>query len=418
MATVRFTGNAPEIAQVDTLTVGGTVEIGDKFICTMNGKTLSVSATTTSTSTTASEIATAWNALSSAAYPEFAEVTALAASATVILTADTAGKPFTVTVSTTESDGSAADAQTFTKSSTTTNSGPADWAVAANWSGGAVPVNSDDVIIENTSQDILYSLDQSAVTLTSLAIKANYTGKLGLPKQNPGGYNEYRTDFLAIGATTITIGEGPGSGSGRIKLNQGAAQTAVTVRNTGSSVETGLPALLWKGTHASNLVSVFKGSVGVAVFGGETATIATLRVDYVSNVSGDADVRLGSGVTLTTITKPGGTLEVNSNATTITHLGGTLHHISGTITTLTIDGGEVYSYGVGTITTINVGSGAKADFGRAVLGITVTNCNLYEKGTLLDPNGRVTFSNGIVCVRTDLPNVTLNVGHNRTLTPS
>ena len=95
-------------------------------------------------------------ALNASTITEFAEVTWSRSTSTLIGTADTAGKPFTATMSTTETGGGAADSQTIdggassAGTSTTACSGPNFWNVAGNWSGGAVPVNSDDVIIENT----------------------------------------------------------------------------------------------------------------------------------------------------------------------------------------------------------------------------------------------------------------------------
>ena len=60
-------------------------------------------------------LVTAWNALSSTAYPEFAEITASRSSSSLVLTMDStnAGRPFTCTVSTTETGGGAADSQTI-----------------------------------------------------------------------------------------------------------------------------------------------------------------------------------------------------------------------------------------------------------------------------------------------------------------
>ena len=66
--------------------------------------------------------------------------------------------------------------------------------------------------ITGTSTSILYGLSQSAVTLTLLQIDASFTGTIGNPNYNPSGYYEYRPTYLAIGATTTTIGENGGAG--------------------------------------------------------------------------------------------------------------------------------------------------------------------------------------------------------------
>jgi hypothetical protein len=347
---------------------------------------------------------------------EFTEVTWADATTALTATAATAGVPFTCTVTTTESNGDPADDQTFVKAATTTSSGPSDLNLATNWSGAAVPGAADDVYFQDCDIDCLYNLGAlSAVTLTSLNILASYTGKIGLPPFT-GDYYEYRATYLAVGATTINIGDGPGSGSGRLKINTGSVQTTVNVRGTASAFDgTGVYSLLWKGTHASNVVNVTRGNVGVAIYPGETATILTLRVGYQTNQDGDSTVYCGSGVTLTTINQEGGTLEINSGCTTVTKTGGTLTINSGNVTTLTNDAGTVYYKGTGTITTLNVGSGAKADFSQDMRARTVTTCNLYEGGEIYDPFGTVTFTNGIVLIRCGLPDVKINVGNNRTV---
>lgn len=412
MATLRWRGDAVAIAQVDTLTVGGTVEVGDLFNTTINGKTLSHAATSTSTTTTATGIATDWNALSSTTNPEHAEATAAGVAATVTITADVKGKPFTLTVATTEAGGGAADLQTFTRAATTASVGPNDWSSARNWSTNAVPVAADDVVIELNAVDILYGLNQTGITLTSLVINNNHTAKVGLKEHN-GSYQEYRTTYLTIGATTQTIGRGPGTGSGRLKINNEGIATTLTVHGTGTAESTGTEAFLWKGTNIANVVNVYKGSVGVAVLAGETAAIATLRVGYTSNVLGDSFVRCSSGVTLTTINQSGGTLEINSACTTINKTAGNLTiGGSGAVTTLNEDGGTTTYNSTGTITTLNISDGGIVDFGQNMSAKTVTNCNMYAGSKLLDPFKVVTFTNAIALVRAGLAEVVIDFGQN------
>lgn len=424
MSTRRWLGTAPPVAQVDTLTAGGTIEATDIFKMTINGKTLSVVAGSTVAATVATTIAAAWNALTAAnGYPEFAEITALATSGGALtLTADVKGKPFTCTVSSTETNGDAADAQTFGTASTVANSGPNDWSTATNWSGGAVPVDSDDVIIEDSAVDILYGLDQSSIQPTSLTIRRNYTGKIGLPNRNAGGYEEYREKYLKIGPTTLTVGVGDaGAGSSRIKIDAGTDQTAVTVHHTAAPVDSNSYAFTFKGTHASNTLTVKSGSVGVAPYASETATLTALNVGYLNNVAGDSNVFLGSGCTLTTITQTGGNLVVQNNATTITMQGGTLSmRGAATITTLHINEGTVFDESTGTYTTVNVGAGGVYDSSRLLSAKTITTANLRAGSGVRDPNAKVTFTNGLIltCSIGELKGGTLDLGPNRTLTPS
>jgi hypothetical protein len=501
MSTIRFKGNALAVAQVDTLTVGGTVEAGDRFVSTINTKALSVAATTTVLATTATDFYTAWEALDASLYPEYAEITADDSSATVTLTSNEEGVPFTVTVTTTESNGGAADAQTFVRTATTASSGPLHWDTAANWSAAAVPVTGvneiqtltidadggtftvtfvgqttsaqafdvaaatlqsqleglstigagnitvtggpgaagggtpytltfigtlgyqgvaevtasgasltggagtatpattvagstgDVVYLDNYDGDLKYGLAQSAVVLSQLHIPMSFTGVVGLPKTNEDStpYPEYRDDYLAIGAQSLYVGAGPGQGSGRIKINTGTVQTACTVYDTGSPLEQDIEAFLWKGTHASNTLTVGgNASVGVAIYGGETATIATLKV------AENAQVRCGSGVTLTTVTVTGGDLVVNSS------IGGTLlmEEGTGTVTIdgtgtaaqLTIKGGTLVYNSTGTISGNTVLTGnAVLDFSQGVGAVTVTNpIELYGPNCRIeDPYKRV-----------------------------
>lgn len=310
MANVIWTGNAATVAQVDTLTVGGTVEADDIFIVTINGKDLSVVAGDTDVDTVASTIANAFNASTE---PEFTEITAEASGSggTLTLTADTAGKPFTVTVSTTESGGGTADAQTFGRSATTANKGPNVANDTDNWSGGALPTGSDDVYFENSAVSCLYELDHfSAVAFTSLTILKSYTGYIGLPERataNSTTYNEYRPTYFDLAATTLKIGEGGGNGSQRLKFNFGSTQMTAEVFGTGANLESGIPACLLKSTNASASLTVFGGNVGVAALAGETSTVALTQRGGV--------VYLGGGVTAKTIDKTGGTLTADGIAT-------------------------------------------------------------------------------------------------------
>jgi hypothetical protein len=113
MATRRWTGTAPKVAQVQTYAFGGTWEVGDIIRVKFGNKTWNYSVTSATITTFLPLFVTAFNALSSTDYPEFAEITASSNSTTLTLTADTAGKSFTCSLTPLESDGSPADAQTI-----------------------------------------------------------------------------------------------------------------------------------------------------------------------------------------------------------------------------------------------------------------------------------------------------------------
>lgn len=157
------------------------------------------------------------------------------------------------------------------------SAGPNHWDDPGNWLPAGVPVNGDKVRFEFGSVDCLYGLDQSAVTLDTLEFRTSWTGSLGLPRLNAGGYHEYRTRDLTIKCPSILIGHGDGAGSGKIALNTLDAATAIEIRNSGGSRENGVPAVTWYGDHASNTIKVLGGSLGVAVWSDQSATLDRLE---------------------------------------------------------------------------------------------------------------------------------------------
>ena len=244
--------------------------------------------------------------------------------------------------------------QTITLTSDTTPTGPNYIDNAANWSTNTVPATSDVLILEDNAVSIRYGLAQSAVTVTSLIIKASYTGEIGLPTSNAGGYIEYLPTRLAIGATTLIIGEGVGGGSDRIRLDTGSVQTAITVWNSGEADSSGQYAVDWIGTHASSTVAVYKGEFGSAMYAGEVSTILTLTMSYDEDNEDDSLVHLGKTVTLGTVVKRGGELITEAQSgTAITSITTTAGHteIRGTdgVSQLTIEGGECLYLTSGTL---------------------------------------------------------------------
>lgn len=428
MATIYWRGDAPAVSQVRNFLFAGTWEVGDVITLTIGGKTVTVVVASTVVNTIVSSLVTTWNALSATLYPEFAELTASASTGNFILTADTAGKPFAVTIATTETGGGAADAQTIdggassTGTATTASSGPNDVSTAANYSGGAIPANGDTLFFQNSNVNALYGLDALAsVTLAALYIDQSYTGLVGLPIYNADGsaeYLEYRARYFTIGATLQYIGRGEGIGSARLNVSNAAVATTLDVYATGVPETNRTYALQWKGTEATNVVNITKGTVGIAVEVSETATVATLRVGYQTNVSGDATVRCGIGTTLTTIVQSGGTLTTESAVTTATLTDGELIHVVGAMTALNLDKGACRYRSSGTLTTANVGSGGVLDFRQDNKSRTVTNLNLYEGSEYHDPNGTVTLTNGADLIRCNPSDIVFNVVPNRTWTPT
>lgn len=413
MATRIWKGGALAVAQLDTITVAGTWATNDTATITINGQdiTFTVAATETVAAVVAGLVAL-WNA---STITECTEATAADANPYVTLTADTAGVPFTITVSeSTVGDGTLALAHT------TVSAGPNDWSTAANWSGGAVPVNDDDIIVENSDVSIFYGLNQTGITADSLTIEQDFTGVLGLPRNNAAGYAEYRNQYLVIDPDAITIGGGEGVGSGRIKIDTEAVQTVLTILNFGEALEDGLGAIVWKGTHASNAISITKGNLSIAPFGAEVATVLTLKIGYHDNPDGDAVVRSGSGVTLGTITKNGGQLTCDNTTAAITALTQTagettIHGVTNAVTALNVYGGRVYYSTAGTLTAVVVTAGAVLDFSRDMRAKTVTAIQVYGLDTISDPAAIVTWSSGIDFMGSE---GIAGLGKHRTWTPT
>ena len=391
MARNKFRGDAPAVAQVQEFQITGAGTAGDEVTVPISNKSVVAVVPATPTATTVADAVAA--ALGASEEPEFKEVVWTTDGVDVVIgTSETPGRPFvigTIAVTGTVTVGAV--------SITTASKGPNHWDDANNWSLGAVPVSTNDVDLQDCAVDIRYGLAQSAVTLASFNIHSTYTGRIGLTPQE-GTYFQYRATELAISATTITIGAGDGSGSPMIRLNTGSVQTALNVMGTSTAGLQGQPALWWRGTHASNTMTVTRGAVGVAYSYGDVATLTTL---FVGSRGGSADalVYTGVGLTLATLTQTSGTLAFEGTCTTITLDGGTLTATGPSIavTTLTARGGTFNFDGLGTITTAQFGTGALLDLSRDPrTGKTFTNITLYAKSGIKDPNKSGTFTNGLV----------------------
>lgn len=404
MAFERWVGRAQAVAQVDTVTIANTWAQDDTVTLTINDKSLVVTiGTLITTAQVATTIKQAWEnetltdtsasftpATGGQGIVEHAEITATVASSVVSLTHDTAGTPFTLTVTeATAGDGTALEA------TATAATGPNHWDNTANWEPG---VNlpgadaSDDVVIENSAVSILYGLDQNAITnnLASLTISRNYTGTIGLPRQNAAGYVEYRDEYLKIPADIVTIGRGDGAGSGRIKLDTHDATAAITIVNTGSSVESPeLEAVLLKGAAAVTLV-VIEGSVAVAAYEDETAVVT-------SCFNSTGTIRLGEGITagVTTVKNESGTILTYADITTLTNSNGTVTIAgSSAVTTFVLDAGNCTYQTSGDLGTLTIGgsSGATFDASQENSARTITTLNLKPNAEIVDPLNSLTYT--------------------------
>lgn len=419
-------GTAAAIKQETTIAVTGTWATSDTAVLTINGSPLTVTVGSDVATTDIVDILVkAVNASNTTdlvndesrnfggqSDPNFTDVEAFDSGSTLTLKSRVAGVPFTVTASETTAGTGALGTPTEAVAAT----GPEHWDEADNWSGGAVPVNSDDVVIDgNAASSIKYGLDQSAVTLASLTVTKGFSTpkQIGLPQRrstSAGEYNEYRDTYLKISATTVSIGEGIGTMSGLIRINLGSAQTTAIVLATGTPSETNVPALLLLGTNASNVLYVISGSVGTAFFDSEASTWAT--------VESSGTLRIGDGATLTNVDVNGGAYTSYSATTTLDVIDGTATCHAGANATVNVYRDGTLDYrSTGTITTLNV-SGT-VDCSLDPRGRTVTNKVVLHPGaSLLDPLSTLTLSGGFTVDHGKLEDVTVDLGSDRDYTVS
>lgn len=409
MSDLYWIGGTTAVPMVDRFTPAN-VEIGDVFTLTATAEDGTTTAAVNFTATAATVanvtagLVVAWNASTNSLHTG---ITAADATTSLTLTADTAGVPFSVAGSAT--DGGGLNTQTLTRAAVTPNAGPNDFGTAANWSSGAVPVDADSVTIDGRStKEITYGLNQSSVDLASLRIK------------QANAYNVGTTSYyLRIGATSVKIGEPAedgatnASGAQVINLDLGTAgASTVEVYNTRNTGSGGLPVLNLKGAHASHVLRVRAGSVGIATIKPDD----TANFPVVSTNGGYLKIASGTSA-LTTLTQSGGKVRLEAAATTVDQTAGELQtEGSGTITTANI-GGKCIPNSTGTITTLNVQDKGLVDFGHSDAARTVTNANAYGSGRIEDPRNVVNWTNGVDC-RNGAETKQVNFGTNKTVTPS
>ena len=296
---------------------------------------------------------------------------------------------FTVAVETTESDGGAAEGQTFTRAATTANTGPNNWADVDNWSAGVLPGSAEDHKVNIEDAEIYYGLNQSAISNT-LAELNILRCKFGV---NP--VDGASVIYFQIKATKVNLGKNTGLGSGTekspVNLDTGDTASEIYIYNTGSNSDTTMPAVRIKANNATTKVWAMTGAqnpVGLAYEDGETATFGEI-------VSTGGIIHIGRGVTITSIYVNGGTVNTSSGA-------GTINQLSGTIKTYyDAEFGDVNNYSgllesnaTGTIGTL-IARGT-VDFTKNKESRTVSIAKLAKGGSIAYDVGVIEFSADII----------------------
>lgn len=255
-------------------------------------------------------------------------------------------------------------------------------ATAGNWNGSTVPVLGDNVRFPAGTAGV-------NAGLTALST-ATLGGALGYLIFEDGYEGVVGVRTVANAAPTymdVTPSRFEWNGTGQSFINLQAANIAALVNKTAAPV-TGEAGLYLKGTGPITVLAVNGGTVGVAIYMGETSTVTTARVNE------GGTLWLGAGVTGTTVQIHGGNdNRIRCALTTLTIYGGevTTEEI-GAITTVNLYGGKLTPGSTGTITTLNAFEGT-VDFLEHDSARTVTTLNTYY-ATIRDNVEAVTLTNG------------------------
>ena len=456
MAVFEFTGDAIEVAEVRKFTVTGTDAGGagwaaaDTIAITVGGRTITVTlgATEGTNTLVVGALVAAWNGDTmpgtssvspsggGATFQEFEEVTATDDDPIVTLTMDTAGQVFASTVAVTAAgDGGITSNKAVI---VTAGSGPNVWCgdnfrnLADNTKGTLPGADqADSLFIRDSSVNLLWNLgmlksdDVAVASAVELHVDMSYTGLLGLPALNQSAsttYDEYRTRFATnafaplVGGAGVTVGEGSGTGSGRIQLDCGASTEDVVIENTGSAENQNQHAVAVTNLAAGAEILVKGGSLDVDRLAGQTSGVTT------ATLANGAVYRSGTGTTYATslIARNTSSADLSSAVPALTtrDSASVLFKV-GAITTLQIYGGlvEVELVVLATIGQLNIGPGGTARFARGSAVPTITNTRIEAGCTIDDPGGVVDWTNAIVQGSCGLEDWTPIFGRGRTIHP-
>lgn len=445
MTVVYATHGAAALKQIDTVTIAGTWAGTNTCTLTINGKDLVVTiGTGTSTPDVAKAIRDAWNAstrldsengstdatsnFGGQEFGEYAEVIASIdddATSVVVLTANRAGIPFTLSVADTAS-GSA------TQATAQAATGPWHWDNGDNWSGGSAPANDDVVVLKDQSGPNVgfkYGLPNASKEVT-IQHWMSYTGQIGLPpinNDNPAKpYPEYRQQYLRLDdagtGTNIAhrFGLGKdGTGSPMINLKHTVVKCSPVIYNTGTPQVQGLKALNICCSANTSTITVVNGSVDCSSQDSGTSAFVTLTMNGGDVRAVNAMHTTGAGVYCR-----GGMLLIGGTAINgINVYGGVcrIENQTGAITGLFAYGNGIVEWlSAATVTTANFYDQSTFD-ARPAAGVgTLTDTYIYgNQVKFLDPFSGVTYTNPIHYYGELSQNVQLggNLGSYISLTP-
>ena len=415
--TTSWAPNQAAVAQVETYTFVVPSSIGNTYIATINGKSVTYSSVSGDTAALAATGLFNLLNVTTGIAAEFTEITwANPSSGVITATAKVPGTPFANVSGTSSglvmSTGNGL-ANGITTARTTANASPSDVNDAQNWLRAtapapgvrAIPVNGDDVVVGDSDVPMLWNLDQlAAVQFNTYTRNQTMTGAIGLPTVNPLGYVEWRATYFKFSGPTgsvpsgglqLVLGQGTtGSGPPRERYNVGSSPTTLIVLAGGSPADEW--GILFLGVHTANTFTILGGtSVGIAMQPGETAGLSS------STLNGNATVGIGSGVTWTaasTLTTYGGEAILNAAPATISANNGTRLVFTTTAltwATITVQGGCALTWLCGgTVTTLTMTTGCTLDKSQDARALTITNHTIDGDTCFInDPLNAISYTN-------------------------
>lgn len=395
MAIVYFTFNQVNRAATFTSEVTATAASGTLTV-TINSKTEVYTAT--SDDTIATVATNMVSQLQNSVVPEFADVTWSNPDDAIIYGVGNADGQ-TISVSFVGAGG-----VTVSNTSTAATSA-SDLADVLNYSTGALPVDTDTLVIENSSVSILWGLNALSALEVNIVRLASHTGQIGLPDTNANGYPEYRPTHLATEGTSIQIEDNQ---QGFVRLLSTAA-SAVTFTQTSSSAGSLFSEYVeLTGTPASSVITVNGGGLAFAPLQDQTSVAGTLNV-------ANAAFRTGPNGTFTTGYLSNVNAQIAGTYTTLT-IDNSASEISvvraAVSTTTTVEAGTLSWNSSGAMGTMTIASEGILDLTFAPVAVAVTNLIVTDNAQVFDPNGKITKPYTLKLNHTSLSKVTLELGTN------
>lgn len=390
MADVYYTGAAQPVPRVERVAVT-TAAAGAVYTVTVVGSNKFFRYTAVTGDTTTTIAAALLQAMQASTDGEVRELTGEVdpTDATrFYVTGPADGAPFSLSVG-------ATGGGAITTTPITTETGPHHLDNVLNYSTGALPVDTDRLILRTGTRGPKYELDAlDAVDLTELLRYRSFTGGVGLPDTSANGYPEYRPKYFECKAPVVYVEQAATDGPGAVRIEStSSAAVAVTVAGLGVGQGGGTLAAPAFDVHALPADSTIKGtgaSVGLAVGDGQAGVADAIDVS-------NGAVFVGPGATIEGVTLSNCQGEIAAGYKTLT--------VSGEASDVAVTGAAGSTQADGTVvnegavrwrstakpgTSAVVGSGGTLDMTQAPAAVAAFTVKMHAGSTLDNSNERIT----------------------------